>query len=297
MTVRAGGPTAPAQVTAAQPGGMRSQRRAAAFWLHLALIPLALLFLAPLWLMLVFSTHPETAIFSPNPPLWFGGAFAENFRGLQADTNFLRTLANSVVISTLYTLLSMLLTSMGGYAFSKYLFPGRNLLFGLILATLTIPTFVTIIPQFILVARDLKLSNTYWAVVLPTLANTIGIFYMRQAFQTVPNDLLNAARIDGANEWRIFWQIALPIVRPALAALAILLFLASWNDYLWPLIVLTQKDSYTMPVALGTLVGLTRVSWGGIMVGTAIATIPFLMLFLALQRLFVAGIAGGAVKD
>ena len=289
--------TARPQVAAHGSPGLVARRRTSAFWLHLALLPLALLFLAPLWIMAVFSTHPETAIFSPNPPLWFGGAFLENFRGLQADTNFIRTLFNSTAIATLYTVFSMLLTSMGGYAFAKFEFPGKNWLFGLILATLTIPAFVTIIPQFILVARDLKLSNTYWAVILPTLANTIGIFYMRQAFQTVPSDLLNAARIDGASEGRIFWQIALPIVRPALAALAILLFLASWNDYLWPLIVLTQKDSYTMPVALGTLVGLTRVSWGGIMVGTAIATIPFLALFLSLQRHFVAGIAGGAVKD
>jgi len=289
--------TARPQVAAHDSPGVVARRRTSAFWLHLALLPLALLFLAPLWIMAVFSTHPETAIFSPNPPLWFGGAFMENFRGLQADTNFIRTLFNSTAIATLYTVFSMLLTSMGGYAFAKFEFPGKNWLFGLILATLTIPAFVTIIPQFILVARDLKLSNTYWAVILPTLANTIGIFYMRQAFQTVPSDLLNAARIDGASEGRIFWQIALPIVRPALAALAILLFLASWNDYLWPLIVLTQKDSYTMPVALGTLVGLTRVSWGGIMVGTAIATIPFLALFLSLQRHFVAGIAGGAVKD
>ena len=277
--------------------GVKARNRVKAFWLHLALIPLAALFLAPLWMMAVFSTHPESAIFSANPPLWFGGSFGENFRGLQADTNFLRALLNSVVIASLYTVFSMLLTSMGGYAFAKFDFPGKSWLFGLILATLTIPTFVTIIPQFILVARDLKMSNTYWAVILPTLANTIGIFYMRQAFQTVPTDLLNAARIDGASEWRTFWQIALPVVRPAMAALAILLFLASWNDYLWPLLVLTNKDSYTMPVALGTLIGLTRVSWGGIMVGTAIATIPFLMLFLSLQRHFVAGIAGGAVKD
>lgn len=285
------------RLSASAPASMQARDRRASFWLHLALVPLALLFLAPLYLMLIFSSHPETAIFSPNPPLWFGGAFRENFEQLQADTNFLRALANSTAIATLYTVLSMVLTSMAGYAFSKFQFPGRGALFGLILATLTIPTFVTIIPQFILIARDLQISNTYWAVILPTLANTIGIFYMRQAFQAVPDDLLNAARIDGAGETRIFWQIALPIVRPALAALAILLFLASWNDYLWPLIVLTQKDSYTMPVALGTLVGLTRVSWGGIMVGTAIATLPFLALFLALQRHFVAGIAGGAVKD
>ncbi len=277
--------------------GQQAQNRAASFWLHLFLIPLALVFVAPLWMMVVFSTHPENAIFSPNPPLWFGGQFGVNFKALEEGTHFTRALLNSTVIATLYTILSMLLTSMGGYAFAKFEFRGKKWLFGLILATLTIPTFVTIIPQFILVARDLKMSNTYWAVILPTLANTIGIFYMRQAFQTVPTDLLNAARIDGAGEGRIFWQIALPIVRPALAALAILLFLASWNDYLWPLIVLTQQDSYTMPVALGTLVGLTRISWSGIMVGTTLATIPFLVLFMALQRQFVAGIAGGAVKD
>nr|WP_183983970.1 carbohydrate ABC transporter permease [Deinobacterium chartae] len=247
--------------------------------------------------MLIFSSHPESAIFSPNLPLWFGGEFMTNLRQLQADLNFSRALLNSVVIATIYTVLSMALTAMGGYAFAKFNFRGRTPLFVLIIATLTIPTFVTIIPQFILVARDLKLSNTYWAVILPTLANTIGIFYMRQAFMSVPTDLLNAARIDGASEFRIFWQIALPVVRPALAALAILLFLASWNDYLWPLIVLSQKDAYTVPVALGTLVGLTRVSWGGIMVGTVLSTVPFLILFLALQRYFIAGIAGGAVKD
>ncbi|WP_022802332.1 carbohydrate ABC transporter permease [Deinococcus ficus] len=295
MTVQTQPPTAELARLSARRA--QSRRLGSSVLLHAALIPLALLFLAPLYLMVVFSTHPETAIFSPAPPLAPGGAFRENFQQLQADTNFLRTLLNSVVIASVYTAVSMLLTSMAGYAFSKFSFAGRNVLFGLILATLTIPSFVTIIPQFILVARDLHLSNTYWAVILPTLANTIGIFYMRQAFQTVPDDLLHAARIDGASEWRTFWQVALPVVRPALAALAILLFLASWNDYLWPLIVLTQKDSYTMPVALGTLVGLTRVSWGALMVGTTIATLPFLALFLALQRHFVAGIAGGAVKD
>ncbi|WP_407542657.1 carbohydrate ABC transporter permease (plasmid) [Deinococcus radiomollis] len=191
----------------------------------------------------------------------------------------------------------MVITSMGGFAFAKYRFRGSAVLFGVIIATLTIPTFVTIIPQFVLVARELHLTNTYWAVILPTLANTIGIFYMRQAFQSVPDDLLNAARIDGAGDFRLFWQIALPVVRPALAALGIILFLASWNDYLWPLIVLNEKSAYTMPVALGTLVGLTRVSWGGIMVGTVISTVPFLVVFMALQRQFIAGIAGGAIKD
>ena len=284
--------------TARRQGHSRAQqRRVQTVLLHLALFPLALLFLSPLYLMLVFSTHPESSIFSTVPPLWFGGEFLKNFQGLQADTDYLRTLLNSVVIALLYTALSMVITSMGGFAFAKYRFRGSAVLFGVIIATLTIPTFVTIIPQFVLVARELHLTNTYWAVILPTLANTIGIFYMRQAFQSVPDDLLNAARIDGAGDFRLFWQIALPVVRPALAALGIILFLASWNDYLWPLIVLNEKSAYTMPVALGTLVGLTRVSWGGIMVGTVISTVPFLVVFMALQRQFIAGIAGGAIKD
>ena len=279
------------------PRSKAQQQRLQSILLHVVLVPLALLFLAPLYLMLVFSTHPESAIFSTTPPLWFGSDFLDNFRGLQADTDYLRTLLNSVMIAVLYTALSMVITSMGGFAFAKYRFRGSGVLFAVIIATLTIPTFVTIIPQFVLVARELHLTNTYWAVILPTLANTIGIFYMRQAFQVVPDDLLNAARIDGAGDFRLFWQIALPVVRPALAALGIILFLASWNDYLWPLIVLNEKSAYTMPVALGTLVGLTRVSWGGIMVGTVISTVPFLLVFLALQRQFVAGIAGGAIKD
>ncbi|HEX2864933.1 MAG TPA: carbohydrate ABC transporter permease [Deinococcales bacterium] len=275
----------------------RRQNAVKSVLLHLALTPLAVLFLLPIYMMVVFSTHPESAIFATPAPLWFGREFLVNLKQLEDDLAFSRVAVNSLVISTIYTVISMLLTSLGGFAFAKYTFRGRAVLFTLILTTLTIPTFVTIIPQFVLVARFLHLNNTYWAVVLPTLANTIGIFYMRQSFLNVPDDLLAAARIDGAGEFRLFWQIALPVVRPSLAALGIILFLGSWNDYLWPLIVLSNKEAYTIPVALGTLVGLTRVSWGGIMVGTTLATIPFLILFLVLQRYFIAGITSGSVKS
>ncbi|WP_245618242.1 carbohydrate ABC transporter permease [Deinococcus misasensis] len=262
--------------------------------LHLTLTLLALLFLAPLYLMMVYATLPDNGIYSG--AVWFGSEAAKNFQNLQADTNFIRALTNSLMIAVIYTTVSLFLTSMAGFAFTKYDFAGKNFWFGIILATLAIPAFVTIIPQYILMASNFKLTNTYWAVVLPGLANTVGIFYMRQSFMSVHNDLLNAARIDGASEWRVYWQIALPVVRPALAALAILLFLTSWNDYLWPLLVLNNKDAYTIPVALGTLVGLNRVSWGGIMMGTAISTVPFLILFMVAQRHLIAGIAGGSVK-
>jgi lactose/L-arabinose transport system permease protein len=269
----------------------------ARFWLHLLLTPLALLWLAPLWLMLVFATVPEQQIFSTPVPLLPGGFFMENFRDLQADTDFLRTLFNSVAVSGIYTLLSLLLTSMAGYAFARFQFFGRSAIFTLVIATLTIPYFVVVIPQYILVAREFSLTNSYIGVVLPLLANSLGIFFMRQNFLSLPQSLLDAARVDGAGEYRIFFQIALPLVSSAMAALGIILFLTAWNDYLWPLLILTQKEMYTAPVALGTLIGLTRVSWGGIMVGAVLMTVPFLILFLFLQRYFVAGITAGAVKD
>nr|AAD33666.1 putative integral membrane protein [Thermus brockianus] len=276
---------------------MSKQRFWLALVLHVGLLPLALLWLAPLWLMVVFATHPEEEIFRIPTPLHPGGAFGQNLANLQADTNFLRALLNSVVVSGLYTLGGLLLSAMAGYALAVYQFRFKALVFSFIVATLTIPYFVVVIPQYILVARDLKLTNTFWGVILPFLANALGVFYMRQVFLSLPSSLLDAARVDGAGEVRIFFQIALPLVRPALAALALILFLNAWNDYLWPLLVLSQKEMYTAPVALGTLIGLTRVSWGGIMVGSALMTVPFLLLFLFLQRYFVAGITAGAVKE
>jgi lactose/L-arabinose transport system permease protein len=271
------------------------------FWLSLGLhgllTLLALLWLAPLWLMLVFSTLPEHEIFRVPTPLLPGGGFFENLASLQADTNFFRALANSLLVSLLYTLGGLLLSALAGYALAVYRFRLQGLVFSLIVATLTIPYFVVLIPQYILVARELKLTNTYWGVVLPFLANALGVFYMRQVFLSLPSSLLDAGRVDGASEGRIFFQIALPMVTPSLAALALILFLNAWNDYLWPLLVLSQKEMYTAPVALGTLIGLTRVSWGGIMVGSVLMTAPFLVLFLLLQRYFVAGITAGAVKE
>jgi lactose/L-arabinose transport system permease protein len=307
--------------------------------------------------MFVFSTHPEVAIFSTPIPVWPGNQFLANLQNLQADTNFLRTLFNSIMIASIYTVLSVFLTSLAGYAFARFDFWGKGLVFSLVIATLTIPYFAVVIPQFILVAREAKtllaimigmavfggvaallawlkfsvsmkravwagyavaglaylflgvpalveamafefrLTNTWWAVILPSLANSLGVFFMRQNFLSVPVSLLEAARIDGAGEFRIFFRVAMPLVLPAMAALAIILFLASWNDYLWPLLVLSDRDMQTAPVALGSLIGLTRVSWGGIMVGAVMTTLPFLLLFLFLQRYFIAGITAGGVKD
>lgn len=265
--------------------------------LHGLMAPWALLWLAPLWLMAVFATLPETAIFSSPVPLMPGSQLLPNLRALQADTDFTRAFFNSVAIALIYTAVALLVTSMAGYAFARYRFRGNGPLFAVVVATLTVPWFVLAIPQYILVARDLHLTNTWAAVIVPALASSLGVFFMRQSFLALHPALLDAARVDGAGELRIFFRVALPMVRPALAALGLILFLASWNDYLWPLLVLNEKEMYTAPVALGTLIGLTRVSWGAIMAGALVMTAPLLALFLLLQRHFLAGIAAGAVKD
>jgi len=260
-------------------------------------MPLALLWLAPLWLMFVFATRPEYDIFRVPTPLLPGTAFCDNLNNLQEDTDFFRALWNSIVVSGLSTLGAVLLSSLSGFALAVYRFRGQAFVFSLVVLTLTIPYFTVVIPQYILVAREFQLTNTYWGVILPFLANALGVFYMRQVFLSLPSSLLDAARVDGASELRIFFQIALPLVTPSLAALALIFFLNVWNDYLWPLLVLSEKEMYTAPVALGTLIGLTRVSWAGIMVGSFLMTLPFAVLFFFLQRYFVAGITAGAIKE
>jgi len=276
---------------------MRRARLVQSIGLHALVTFGALLFLMPIFWMVLSATKPNHVILSLPPSFAIGDALGANWSNLTNDLPFLRNVANSIGISLIYTVVATLVCAMGGYALAKFRFAGRAAIFTLILVALTIPFEVRIIPQYILIARDLGLSNTWWAIILPGLANALGMFFMRQNMLSVPSELLEAARIDGASEWRIFHAVVLPIMQPALAAVGILLLLFQWNDFLWPLLVLTSRDAYTIPVALGTLVGLTRVSWGGIMVGTAIATVPFLIMFLFLQRYFVAGITAGAVKD
>lgn len=276
---------------------MRRTRTIQSIVLHVLMTVLALLFLMPIVWMIISATKANNEILSATIDFTLGDNLAANWGDLNDDLPFLRSVFNSIGIAVIFTAFATLVSAMGGYAFAKFRFRGRTALFLVVVAALTIPFEVRAIPQFLLVARDLGLQNTWWAIILPGLANALGIFFMRQNMLSVPSELLEAARIDGASEARIFFRIVLPIVQPALAAVAIVLFLFQWNDFFWPLLILSDKAAYTIPVALGTLVGLTRVEWGGIMVGTAIATVPFLVLFLFLQRYFVSGITAGAVKD
>jgi lactose/L-arabinose transport system permease protein len=242
--------------------------------LHAVMTPLALVWLFPLWVMFVFSTMDDNGIFSPGIVLTPSDKFVENFVVLERDVGFIRATTISFVVAFVYTLLSVALTSMAGWALASYRFVGKR----------------------VVVARDFNLDNTWFALIVPPLFNSLGVLFTRQTFQMMPQELFDAARVEGVKEWRIFLFVALPLARPTLAALSIILFLHSWNNYLWPLLINSQPSMMTAPVALGSLIGLTKVSWGGIMTGAVILTAPMLVLFVALQRHFVAGISAGAVK-
>ncbi|WP_171208316.1 MULTISPECIES: carbohydrate ABC transporter permease [unclassified Ruegeria] len=273
-----------------------STTRWRAFGLHAFILPLALVWLMPIWLMFVFATLGDKAIFSPEIQLWPGSEFFTNFERLQEDLEFVRTVFVSFVVALVYTAASVVLTSMAGWAIAIYSFRGKWVVLGLILGTLTLPYFVVVIPQFIMVARDFGLSNTWFALVVPPLFNSLGVLFMRQAFASMPKELFDAARVEGVKEWQIFVFVAMPLAKPMLAALSIILFLHSWNNYLWPLLISNDKTMMTAPVALGSLFGLVDVSWGGVMVGATLMTAPMLVVFVFLQRFFLAGITAGAIK-
>jgi lactose/L-arabinose transport system permease protein len=260
-----------------------------------ALLVGAVISLFPFYWMIVASTHSTPDLFTTPPPFMPGGQFLENLAALQEEVGFARVVLNSLVIATLYTVFSSLVSALAGYGFAKYRFRGRGLLFGAILATMFIPYQVTLVPLFQLMSA-LKWINTYQAVILPFLASAFGIFLMRQGFLSFPDEIIESGRIDGAGELRIFYGLVLPAVRPQLAALVIYTFMTQWSAFIWPLLMLNREDQYTIPVALNTLIGQSKVDYAGLMLGSFVATLPIIVVFLAFQRQFISGLLGGAVK-
>jgi lactose/L-arabinose transport system permease protein len=255
----------------------------------------AVISLFPFYWMVVASTHATPDLFKSPPPFLPAGNILNNLVALQDEIGFMRVTANSLGVAAVYTLLSSVVSAMAGYGLAKFRFRGRGVLFAAILATMMIPYQVTLVPLFQMMAA-LHWINTYQAVVLPFLANAFGIFLMRQAFLSFPDEIIESGRIDGAGEMRIFYGLVLPSVRPQLAALVIYTFMSEWNAFIWPLLVLSKEDLYTIPVALNTLIGQSRVDYAGLMLGSFIATLPVIVIFLAFQRQFIAGLLGGAVK-
>lgn len=264
--------------------------------LYAVLIGIALLTAFPFYYMLVTSTHRSATILRIPPPLWFGNALVQNYLDLVDALPFWNAFANSFSIAAIHTALVLFFCSLAGYAFAKYRFPGRDGLFAFLLATLMVPNVIGLIPSFVIM-RWLGWIDTWYPLIVPGVANAFGIFWMRQYIDgAIPNDLMDAARIDGAHEFRIYWNVILPVIAPALAALAILTFMGKWNDFQWPLLILKEEAKYTLPVALSTLRSLRGTEIGVQILGATGAVLPILVVFLLASRQFIAGITAGAVK-
>lgn len=255
----------------------------------------AIISLLPFYWMFVSATHSSGDIFSFPPQMWFGNNLIENITNLQENIGLIRVVFNSIFVTVVFTAGNVLISAMAGYAFSKYKFKGRNAIFFVVLLTLMFPPQARLIPLFKMMT-SMDWVNTYQSVILPNLAYAFGIFLMRQNMMKVPDDLIDAARIDGCGEFKIFWKIVLPTMKPALAALGIYMFMFQWSRFMWPLIVLNSPEMKTIPVALSGLMGMSRIDYGQIMVGTSVSTIPILIIFLFLQRHFVSGILSGSMK-
>jgi len=220
-----------------------------------------------------------------------------NYRTLFARVPFAGYFVNTVFVASATALLTTLVSTMGGYALAKYDFRGKRIATTVVLGTMLLPGVVLLAPLFQLV-HALNLIDTFWGLILPTAASGFGVLVTRQYFRAVPNALLDSGRLDGASEWRIFWSIVLPLVRPILSALLIFTFLGAWNSYLWPMIVLRNERNFLLTVAVTNVVAsLHQQEYGVVLAGTLISITPIVLLFLALQREFIHGLTLGAVKQ
>ncbi|HEY8023305.1 MAG TPA: carbohydrate ABC transporter permease [Burkholderiaceae bacterium] len=279
---------------------VRAKNRASermALWSAYCMVGIgSLLMLAPFYFMFVFATHSRTEIFNVPPPLFFGGSFLDNVKLLTERIPFWRNLGWSLYVALASTALTLLFCSMAGYAFGRFEFRWKKPLFALVMGTMLLPSFMNMIPTF------LAMDAIGWidqprALYLPGAASAFGIFLMRQfVASSIPTELIDAARMDGCGEISIYFRIVLPLLRPALGTLGLITFIASWNNFISPLIVMRSPDMYTLPLALRSLQSPVDTQWGALMAGSAIATVPLLILFVLSSRQLISGLTAGAVK-
>lgn len=265
-------------------------------WVYVVLTGGLVVLVGPFLWMLLGSFRPDREL-KAVPPAWLPqDPTLDNYRTLFTELDFPTYFLNTAVVALAVTAGNLAFCSMLGYALAKLDFPGRRVIFALVLGTLMIPGVVTFVPLFVLVS-NLGLVNTYPGLIFPFLAGPFGVFLMRQFAQSLPDELIHAARVDGAGEWRIFTSVILPLCKPALATLGILTFLTSWNNFLWPLVVAQTEDRYTLPVALAIYaIGENKSDYGLLMAGSVVIVLPVLAVFLVLQRHFVRGIAMTGIK-
>jgi multiple sugar transport system permease protein len=255
-----------------------------------------LIMLAPFYFMFVFATHTRTEIFNLPPPLWPGGALLENISILSEKIHFVRSLGLSLYVALASTALTLIFCSMGGYAFAMFEFRFKQPLFLLVMGTMLVPSFLGMIPSF-MIMDALGWIDQPRALYIPGAASAFGIFLMRQFVCTsIPKDLIEAARLDGCSELGIYARIVLPLLKPALGTLGLITFIASWNNFIGPLVVLRSPEMFTLPLALRSMQSPVDTEWGALMAGSAIATLPLLVMFAISSKRLIAGLTAGAVK-
>ncbi|SFM18753.1 carbohydrate ABC transporter permease [Salibacterium qingdaonense] len=249
----------------------------------------------PFYWMLVGSTNPSDKMISSPPTLTFGNQFMENLVNLNDTVGIWRVMFNSLFVAGMYVVIALIVSTAAAYAFAKFKFKGRNTIFIIMILSMMIPYQATIIPLFQMMSAY-GLLDTYFALIAPQLCYPFAIFLMRQNFLAFPDSLLESARLDGAHEFKIFTKIVLPSMKPALAATSIFLFMYQWNNFMWPLVAIRTEEMYTFPVALSTLNGVSYTDYGQMMMGISLATVPIIIVFLILQKHFISGMLGSAVK-
>ena len=263
---------------------------------YLAMTAGVVIVLFPYYWLTVMASNTTSEIYASPPRLTFGGQLAHNIGQVFAKVDFFGSLLNTVLVAVATTALVLFFDSLAAFTFAKYRFPGSSALFGVLLATFVVPTQLAAVPQFAIMA-DFGWVGSLKALVIPAAANAFGIFWMRQYCQgALPDELLEAGRMDGCGFFRTYLSVALPVLRPALAFLGIFTFVTAWNDYLWPLVVLIDSNHVTLQVALAQLNTVYVKDYSVVMAGTLVAVVPLLVAFLFGARHFVRNIAAGALK-
>ena len=266
--------------------------------IYLGLLVGLVLSIFPFYWLIVMATGTTSDIYAYPPRLVPGTHFLDNLRTVQDNVDLPLAFLNTVIVAVLSTVLTLFFTSLAGFTFTfaKFRFPGRNVLFVLLLLTMALPSQLGTVPLFVIMSK-LAWVGTLQALIVPGVAGAFGIFWMRQfSIGAIPDDLVDAGRIDGCNYLQLYANVALPLLRPALAFLGIFTFITNWNDYFWPLIVLVNPDVQTLQVALSQLNGVYNTDYAAVMAGTLIATIPLIVIFILGSRQFIGNLAAGAIK-
>ncbi|GAB6931204.1 carbohydrate ABC transporter permease [Paenibacillus sp. JCM 10914] len=265
--------------------------------LHFGLIAGLLLSIFPFYWLMVMATRTTSDIYSYPPKLWFGPHLFDNISRVLSSIDFFGAFWNTLFVASAVTILVLFFDSLAGFTFAKFQFPGRKWLFVLLLATMMAPAQLSLVPSFVIMAQ-FGWVGTFKALIIPGMVNAFGIFWIRQyASESVPSELLDAGKIDGCGFFRLYWNISLPILRPALSFLAAFTFIGVWNDYLWPLIILNDESKFTLQVALSSLNGIYTTDYSMVIAGTLLAVIPLIVMFLFISKQFISDIAAGAIKS